>query len=49
MQGASGADPVAEQPEVPVQLLAMNDFHGRISLTSGGDSELVTDPGPDGV
>jgi 5'-nucleotidase len=34
---------------IPVQLIAMNDFHGRISLTSGGDSELVTAPGPDGV
>jgi 5'-nucleotidase len=34
---------------VAVQLLAMNDFHGRISLTSGGDSELLTAPGPDGV
>ncbi len=40
----------AQDPDdVPVQLLAMNDFHGRISLTSGGDSELVTAPGPDGV
>jgi 5'-nucleotidase len=27
----------------------MNDFHGRISLTTGGDSELLTDPGPDGI
>ena len=34
---------------VPVQLVAMNDFHGRISLTAGGDSQLVTAPGPDGV
>jgi 5'-nucleotidase len=32
-----------------VQLVAMNDFHGRISLTTGGDSQLVTAPGPDGV
>ncbi len=49
VQGASGADPGPEQRDVPIQLLAMNDFHGRISLTAGGDSELVTDPGPDGV
>ena len=27
----------------------MNDFHGRIALTAGGDSQLVTSPGPDGV
>jgi 5'-nucleotidase len=27
----------------------MNDFHGRISLTTGSDSQLVTAPGPDGV
>jgi 5'-nucleotidase len=38
------------QPDgVAVQLVAMNDFHGRISLTAGGDSQLVTAPGPDGV
>lgn len=42
--GASGGS-----PDEPVQLVAMNDFHGRISLTTGGDSELVTAPGPDGV
>src|SRR4030095_4755613 len=42
--------PVSAQPAgIPVQLVAMNDFHGRISLTAGGDSELVTAPGPDGV
>jgi 5'-nucleotidase len=35
------------KPDVPVQLLAMNDFHGRIELTAGGDSELTT-AGPDG-
>ena len=40
---------VAGPDGVPVQLIAMNDFHGRISLTAGGDSELVTAPGPDGV
>ena len=50
IQSASGGTHRAVgQPDVPVQLIAMNDFHGRISLTSGGDSELVTDPGPDGV
>ncbi|MFW3169419.1 bifunctional metallophosphatase/5'-nucleotidase [Geodermatophilus sp. CPCC 206100] len=50
--GVAAAGPAAAQPgdgAVPVQLLAMNDFHGRISLTTGGDSELVTAPGPDGV
>jgi 5'-nucleotidase len=35
--------------DVEVQLVAMNDFHGRISLTSGSDSELATAPGPDGA
>jgi 5'-nucleotidase len=49
VQGAAGADPGGDRPDVPVQLVAMNDFHGRISLTTGGDSELVTSPGPDGV
>ena len=39
----------ATSRDVDVQLIAMNDFHGRISLTSGGDSELVTAPGPDGA
>jgi 5'-nucleotidase len=39
----------AAPKDVSVQLLAMNDFHGRISLTSGGDSQLLTSPGPDGV
>ena len=42
--------PAGAHPDgVPVQLVAMNDFHGRISLTAGGDSELVTAPGPDGL
>ncbi|CCG04698.1 bifunctional metallophosphatase/5'-nucleotidase [Blastococcus saxobsidens] len=41
-----GQPPVAD---VPVQLLAMNDFHGRISTTTNGDSELVVGPGPDGL
>jgi 5'-nucleotidase len=46
---ASGEHRPVDERDVPVQLIAMNDLHGRISLTSGGDSELVTDPGPDGV
>jgi 5'-nucleotidase len=37
------------KPSIPVQLLAMNDFHGRIQLTSGNDALLVTGPGDDGV
>lgn len=32
-----------------VQILAMNDFHGRISETTGSDSQLLTAPGPDGI
>ncbi|WP_156036404.1 bifunctional UDP-sugar hydrolase/5'-nucleotidase [Blastococcus sp. URHD0036] len=32
-----------------VQIIAMNDFHGRISPQEGGDGTLVTSPGPDGV
>jgi 5'-nucleotidase len=32
-----------------VQLIAMNDFHGRISPQTGGDGTLVTSPGPDGI
>jgi 5'-nucleotidase len=39
----------AAPKDVTVQLLAMNDFHGRISTTTGGDSQLLTSPGPDGV
>ena len=34
--------------DVPVQLIAMNDFHGRIAETTAGDSEL-TARGADGV
>jgi len=37
----------AAPPSTPVQLIAMNDFHGRISPQSGGDAELIS-PGPDG-
>ncbi|SEO90644.1 bifunctional metallophosphatase/5'-nucleotidase [Trujillonella endophytica] len=47
--GAHAGDRDPGRPGVAVQLVAVNDFHGRISLTSGGDSELVTAPGPDGV
>ena len=32
---------------VPVQLIAMNDFHGRIQNTAGNDAQLITDPGTD--
>ncbi|MCW2510036.1 MAG: putative 5-nucleotidase [Modestobacter sp.] len=41
----------ASPGDIPVQLVAMNDFHGRISLTTGGDSILTTGtgPGPDGI
>ena len=37
------------KPPVAVQLLAMNDFHGRIAETSGGDSQIITGPGDDGM
>ena len=47
--GGTGAHGGAAPRDVPVQLVAMNDIHGRISLTTGGDSQLVTAPGPDGV
>lgn len=40
---------VAAPTTVPVQILAINDLHGRISLTQGNESRLVTGPGPDGV
>ncbi|HEY4627082.1 MAG TPA: bifunctional metallophosphatase/5'-nucleotidase, partial [Blastococcus sp.] len=39
----------AAPKDVTVQLLAMNDFHGRISTTAGSDSQLLTSPGVDGV
>jgi 5'-nucleotidase len=39
---AAPADgPAAAAADIPVQLLTMNDFHGRISETEGGDSELT--------
>jgi 5'-nucleotidase len=37
------------KPDVPVQLIAMNDFHGRIENTAGADSQQITAPGPDGA
>ncbi|MGY1697411.1 bifunctional metallophosphatase/5'-nucleotidase [Geodermatophilus sp. SYSU D00814] len=45
---AAQAAPGSGNGGLPVQLIAMNDFHGRISPQSGGDGELVTSPGPDG-
>jgi 5'-nucleotidase len=39
----------APKPDIPVQLIAMNDFHGRISETDGADSQIITGPGDDGV
>jgi 5'-nucleotidase len=39
----------AAPQDVTVQLVAMNDFHGRISNTTGSDSQLLTAPGPDGA
>src|SRR4051794_4913709 len=42
--GGDGGGPT----DVTVQLLTMNDFHGRISDTTGSSSQL-TDPGPDGA
>ncbi len=35
--------------DVAVQLIAMNDFHGRIANTAGADSQQITAPGPDGA
>jgi 5'-nucleotidase len=46
----AGSPPAVAAPTtVPVQILAINDLHGRISLTQGNESRLVTGPGPDGV
>ncbi|MCO7219083.1 bifunctional UDP-sugar hydrolase/5'-nucleotidase [Klenkia sp. PcliD-1-E] len=45
----ASAAPATPPPDIPVQLLGMNDFHGRISDTTGSDSQLLTDPGPDGA
>ena len=38
----------AAAADVPVQIIGMNDFHGRISETTGNDSQLLSAPGPDG-
>ena len=42
----AGAAPPGNEP---VQVLAINDFHGRISPTTGTESRVATAPGPDGV
>ena len=44
--GVPGIADAAPKPKLPVavQLLAMNDFHGRIAETSGGDSQIITGP-----
>lgn len=34
---------------IDVQLLLVNDFHGRLAETSGNDSLVSTEPGPDGA
>jgi 5'-nucleotidase len=47
--GAAPKTPKPSQQPIPVQLVAMNDFHGRIQNTSNADSQQVTEPGPDGV
>jgi 5'-nucleotidase len=39
----------AAPKDVTVQLLAMNDFHGRITPQSGADGSLATAPGADGT
>ncbi|MGY1847351.1 MULTISPECIES: 5'-nucleotidase C-terminal domain-containing protein [unclassified Blastococcus] len=52
LPAVASAAPVPDRyADVPVQLLAINDFHGRISETTGSDATLVTGegPGPDGV
>jgi 5'-nucleotidase len=38
----------AAPKDVTVQLLAMNDFHGRITPQAGADGSLATAPGTDG-
>jgi 5'-nucleotidase len=45
----ASAAPAAPAADIPVQLMGINDFHGRISETTGTDSQLLTDPGPDGA
>jgi 5'-nucleotidase len=34
--------------DIPVQLVTMNDFHGRIQAPTGTDGVVITSPGPDG-
>jgi 5'-nucleotidase len=46
---AAPAASAAPEPPIPVQLLAMNDFHGRITPQTGADGSLATSPGADGV
>ncbi|SDO22805.1 5'-nucleotidase [Klenkia soli] len=40
--GIPGAAPAAAPADVPVQLLTINDFHGRISDTTGADATVGT-------
>jgi 5'-nucleotidase len=47
--GVPAAAAAAPRPNIPVQLIAMNDFHGRIQNTAGADSQQITAPGPDGA
>jgi 5'-nucleotidase len=44
---AADAAPKHQPKPIAVQLIAMNDFHGRIANTTGADSQQVTAPGPD--
>src|SRR4051794_41040697 len=46
---AADAAPKPVNQPIPVQLVAMNDFHGRIQNTTNADSQQVTAPGPDGA
>ena len=47
--GVPSVADAAPKPNVPVQLITMNDFHGRIANTSGADSQQITAPGLDGA
>ena len=46
--GVPAAADAAPKSDIPVQLIAMNDFHGRIANTAGADSQQITAPGLDG-
>jgi 5'-nucleotidase len=46
--GAPASADVAPNSE-PVQVLAINDLHGRLARTVDDESTLATGPGPDGV